>query len=506
MTTRHLKPAHPVALTATFVLALAVTAAGVAAMRGLETGDPGQQAAAAATVRADVFSVRPYLQAADTPEGLSVLWQTGDAPGDDGPWSVEVRRTPEGPWVETAGPTRRRLVIDGVPPSRIHRATLTGLEPGGGFSYRVKKAGVAAFEAPATARPAPGRPHRFVVFGDCAAATVAEKAVAFQAFQAKPGYVVVTGDVVYSRGRVSEYLDHFFPVYNADAPSPDAGAPLIRSTLFVAAPGNHDLIEGDLDKYPDGLAYFYYWDQPRNGPVAEAGAKGAPLLKGSPGRQRAFLDAAGPAYPRTANFSFEAGDVHWTVLDSNTYTDWTAAPLRAWLDADLASPAAKMAAWRVVAFHHTTFHSGKAHADDQRMRLVAPSLEAGRVDLVFNGHVHNYQRTYPLKFAPGPPPADGRGKPYGPNGQVAGAWSLDRSFDGVKTTRPDGVIYVVTGAGGAKLYDPALGDDPASWQPYTAKVVSNVHSLTVVDVTPTALTVRQVADDGREVDRFNVTR
>ena len=34
------------------------------------------------------------------------------------------------------------------------------------------------------------------------------------------------------------------------------------------------------------------------------------------------------------------------------------------------------------------------------MRLLAPMLEAGKVDVVFNGHVHNYQRSYPLRFVP----------------------------------------------------------------------------------------------------------
>ena len=49
------------------------------------------------------------------------------------------------------------------------------------------------------------------------------------------------------------------------APSADVGAPLLRSVLFIAAPGNHDIADRDLDKNPDGLAYFYYWTQPLNG-------------------------------------------------------------------------------------------------------------------------------------------------------------------------------------------------------------------------------------------------
>ena len=52
------------------------------------------------------------------------------------------------------------------------------------------------------------------------------------------------------------------------------------------------------DKYPDALAYFLYWDQPRNGPLGLAGAANTPPLVGTQANRRAFLEAAGPAYPR----------------------------------------------------------------------------------------------------------------------------------------------------------------------------------------------------------------
>ena len=39
------------------------------------------------------------------------------------------------------------------------------------------------------------------------------------------------------------------------------------------------------------------------------------------------------------------------------------------------------------------------------------------------------------------------------------------------------MIYVITGAGGANLYNPEQQDDPASWQPFTHKFLSQVNSL-----------------------------
>lgn len=491
-------------LAALGLLTAAVAVGGLALTRG---GRGGPSTAATATTPApanQAFRVKPYLQPGDDPGGLVVMWQTDDRDAD---WSVELAPG-AGPKASAGPPSWRRVDVGDpvVAPFRLFRAALGGLTPGGRFTYRVRRGGQDVFEAIGRAGPRAGSAQRFAVFGDGAAGTGGQRAVAYQTYRAEPDYVMITGDVVYDRGRISEYLGRFFPAYNADDASPAAGAPLLRTTPVYAAPGNHDLIVADLDQYPDGLGFFYYWDQPRNGPSLRPGGPDTPRLKGSEARRRAFLEAAGASFPRGGSFSFDRGRVHWTVLDSNTYADWTGPELRAWLEADLASPAARQADWRFVAYHHPGFSSSKAHKDDQRMRLVAPVLERGKVDLVFAGHVHNYQRSRPLRFVPGPPPPDAKGHPYGPDGQVPGTWTLDGRFDGVNQTRPDGVIHIVTGGGGAKLYDGNQTDNPSTWQTFTARFVSDVHSVTVVDVTPAALAVRQVDEHGREIDRFVVTR
>ena len=65
---------------------------------------------------------------------------------------------------------------------------------------------------------------------------------------------------------------------------------------------------------------------------------------------------------------------------------------------------------------------------------------------------------------------------------VNGKWTLDKKFDGSKNTNPNGVIYVITGAGGQNLYNPEQQDDTDSWQKFTDKFISTVHTFTVVDV------------------------
>lgn len=452
-----------------------------------------------------VFLAKPYLQIGRTPGPgkLQVLWHASDS---EARWSVSYRAAAGDAWRDAEAPEVRVVAVAGIEPHRVLRASLTGLEPGGTFVYRVLKDGAVVFSAEGRAPKSAAQTYRFVAFGDCGAGTAEQKPLAQRAFLARPDLVVIPGDIVYEHGLISEYREKFWPVYNADEPSA-TGAPLLRSIPFVAAPGNHDTDTRDLDRYPDGLAYYLFWDQPLNGPLGKEGSAFVPLLKASEPNRRAFTAAAGAAYPRLTNFSFDYGNAHWTMIDSNPYVDWTDKELKDWVARDLAAAAG--ATWRFVAFHHPGFNSSREHYEQQQMRLLAPVFEAGKVDLVFNGHVHNYQRSYPLRFVP-----DKQGTLLvgGKEGKtvrgrvVNGRWTLDKQFDGRTDTTPNGVIYLVTGAGGQHLYNPEQNDDPDSWQHFTARFVSTVHSLTVVDVDGKTLTVRQVTADGQEVDRFTVTR
>jgi len=446
------------------------------------------------------FVVEPYVQLGDAPklstsESIEILWHTADA---DQVWAAQSKKPSDKKWNSPVHADYTRVAVRGIEPHRVYRATLNHLAPGEEFDYRVTRGGQSVFEARARARKSPKQDYRFVVFGDCAQGTPEQRAVAYQAYQAKPDFVFIPGDIVYTRGLISEYRTNYFPVYNAAAASPDTGAPLIRSTLFLAAPGNHDTLKPDLTKTPDALAYFMYWSQPLNGPLGKIGEPNTTRFEAATGEEKkAFLTAAPKTYPRMANFSFDYGNAHWTVLDSNPYVDWTDPALRAWVAADLAS--AKSATWRFVGFHHPGFNSAKTHFTDQWMRKMSDVFETGGVDIVFAGHVHNYQRSYPLRFrlAAGEPAE---------KGHVDGEFTLDKQYDGAAHTKPNGVIYLVTGAGGAHLYNPEQQDAPEGWQAFTNKFVSTVNSLTVVDASGGKLSIRQVSKDGQELDRWVVTK
>ena len=53
--------------------------------------------------------------------------------------------------------------------------------------------------------------------------------------------------------------------------------------------------------------------------------------------EKAMQEASGGQYPRSANYSFDYGNAHWTVLDSNYYTNWNSKEMQTWLENDLPS-------------------------------------------------------------------------------------------------------------------------------------------------------------------------
>ncbi|MBM3761641.1 MAG: metallophosphoesterase [Acidobacteria bacterium] len=447
----------------------------------------------------EFFFEKPYLQLGDRPTiaaqgALDLMWLGHDKDVD---FVVEYKSS--GGWLKATPKMVRRVDFKGTEPHRVYSASLEKLKPGAAFTYRVSVGDQQLIEASSIARKATNANTRFVVWGDCSVNTDDQRAVAYQASLIKPDYIFITGDIVYNRGRVSEYQSNFWPIYNADQASLKTGAPLLRSTPFTGVVGNHDA-QGDIDLAvnPDPLAYFHYWSQPLNGPTLSLDHKFVPKFKGDDVVKAKFLEATKLTFPGMANFSFDYGNVHWTVIDSNSYVDWTDAELRKWVADDL--KAAAKAKWRIVAYHHPPFNSSKAHGKEQRLRMLADVLEAGKADLILSGHVHNYQRTYPLTFQAEP------GFVLGKNQQVPGKWTLDKTFDGVKNTKPKAPIYIVTGAGGARLYNQEQTNDKSSWQEFTTNFVSNIHSFSVIDTTAKTLTFKQISAEGKELDHFTITR
>ena len=138
--------------------------------------------------------------------------------------------------------------------------------------------------------------------------------------------------------------------------------------------------------------------------------------------------------------SFDAGPVHVVVFDDQLVAEAAAVPdltaavgktIADWVDADLAAADDRrdQVPWIVVANHRgilsTSHHADDADVLDLRKQMM-PIYDAHHVDLVLNGHDHNYERSTPATG-----PADS---------------------PSAKTDPKDGTVYIVCAGAGADRY------------------------------------------------------
>ena len=397
--------------------------------------------------------------------------------------------------------------------ARIHySAHPNKLKLGTRYYYRVWCNGEVLFAGYLTTRQPRGTRIRFATFGDNSYGGDADRAIAFRAYEQHPDFIMNTGDNVYDGGRNGEYEDHWFPIYNNDKASPETGAPLLRSVPFYTVLANHDVRDqkpgggpcANFDRERDYLAYYTAMHLPMNGPNPPIPT----TCIGDAARIADFKRAAGARYPRMANYSYDYGDAHFLCLDSNVYLDPSDEALVNWIENDLKSTDAL---WKFVTYHHPAYNVGKVHFTEQHMRVLSPLFEKYDVDFVFHGHEHNYQRTKPFRFAPRDTSAVH--KIDSSNRLVPGQFTIDEAFDGARNNRPDGVIYLTTGAGGAHLYDTELTNDRSKWlhkrddnAPYAAQVFADRHSLTIFEIAGKTLDMKQVDENGVTIDRLRVRK
>ena len=457
---------------------------------------------------AAAFLIKPYLQLGDRPhllaaEAVDLFWHSTLVVRT---WSVQVRSAGATSWRSCAPVASSAFNVKGIASSIRHRAVLDGLTPGAVFDYRVLADGMIAFSGSGRARNAVDQPYNFAVIGDLGyVRDKREQRMAHQLSVTNPDMLFVAGDIVYERGRVSEYLRDFFPSYNPDQSNPETGGPVLRSVITLGNPGNHDVglpnaqDSRNFSEHPDLLGYFLFWSQPLNGPLGTVGGANTPNLIGDLASQESFLNKAGDAFPRMANYSFQWGNSYWIVLDSNAYMDWSDPQLLAWLEAELTI--AQGSTWLFVSFHHPVFSSDGKHVNEQRMRLLCPLFEKYNVDVVFTGHNHCYERTHPVRFAP----YFSKVAINTENCPVPGDFTIDTAYDGITNTHPNGVIYLVDGAGGAKFY-PELQPSKSGLKPFTARYDQSVNSFTHCHVDGRKFVARQLSHNGEEIDRFEIAK
>lgn len=93
-------------------------------------------------------------------------------------------------------------------------------------------------------------------------------------------------------------------------------------------------------------------------------------------------------------YSFEVAGVHVVMLGS--YTDYGEdSDQYQWLQTDLSNVNRRRTPWLIVVFHAPWYNSNTAHRweGDDMMATMEPLLYAAKVDIVFAGHVHAYERS-----------------------------------------------------------------------------------------------------------------
>ena len=196
----------------------------------------------------------------------------------------------------------------------------------------------------------------------------------------------------------------------------------------------------DVGKPDCGQPYLDVFELPENGPDGE---------------------------PPERNYWFDYASARIAVVDSNVAEAALRDRVAPWLHDVMA---ASDAAWKFVVFHHPPYTGGRYEPDVRIQRTLVPVFESTGVDIVFNGHDHMYERTYALR-----------------GGKV-----VER-----------GVVYIVTAAGGASLYD-AL--PPEQRPAYIAALNDEIHSFTHVSVNGSELVLEQIALGGDILDRWILTK
>lgn len=308
-------------------------------------------------------------------------------------------------------------------PATFLEAILPNLEPNSKYFYQVEcqsraggvmQSGVLTFQTAVNT----DSPFSFCVIGDTQKNPRMTGKVMKLIWERRPHFLMHVGDVVDNGPEKREWVDELFK------PSMDL---LCRVPVFPTI-GNHE------KNHPH---YYQYFSLPK------------------------------PEY----YYKYSYGNADFFVIDSNK-------PLipgseqYLWLDRELA---ASKATWKFTYHHHPAYSSddndygdtwvGASNLGDRNVRFLVPLYEKHGVDICFNGHVHVYERTLPLRTG--------------------------------KVDRKNGVTYVTSGGGGGSLEN--FAPNP-TW--FKAEVRSDYH-FCQVSIEGNRLNLKAFDHEGRLFDQMD---
>ncbi len=344
----------------------------------------------------------PMVQMPDT-NGVTIAWRT-DALTDS---------------VVDYGFTTNYLsgTVSNGTPVFFHDLKITNVAPGTGYFYRVRSGGVTLSEGNAfRTRAAVTQAFRCVVYGDFGGGPGATN-IAARINATNVDFAITVGDNIYDNGQPGDYDAYWFQPY----------APTMRRSATFPALGNHD---NHVENRRWMATNFFL---PTNGPISS----------------------------KELIYSYDFGNAHFAVIDSDAFDLNVTAienETKLWLSNDLASTPMP---WKIVVFHHPPYTSQGSHADNEAMKAdISPILEKYGVQLVLQGHNHFFERINPV----------------------------------------NGVNYITSGGGGRSLYGSI-----SVRKNYSATLMYNQYSYSVLEIRDRELALRGYNQSGALFDQFRLS-
>ncbi|XP_047319314.1 purple acid phosphatase 15-like [Impatiens glandulifera] len=272
----------------------------------------------------------------------------------------------------------------------IHHVRLTGLRADTVYHYRCGDPSISAMSEVNHFRTMPissprSYPRRIAVVGDLGL-TYNTTSTINHLTENHPDLILLVGDVTYANlyltnGTGADCYSCSFPdtpIHETYQPRWDYWGrfmqPLVSKVPLMVIEGNHE-----YEQQAENLTFAAYSSRFAF-PSQESGS-------GS-----------------TMYYSFDAGGIHFIMLGA--YIDYNkTSDQYKWLERDLAGVDRKVTPWLVATWHPPWYNSYKAHYREAECMKVAMEdlLYSYSVDLVFNGHVHAYERSnrvYDYKLDP----------------------------------------------------------------------------------------------------------
>lgn len=319
----------------------------------------------------------------------------------------------------------------------IHSVTLAGLKPGIRYQYRVGgETGWSSWRTFTTLASEMSN-FKFLVFGDSQSINYnVWRTTLHQAYQTNAGaaFFINVGDLVDTGQDYAQWNAWFA-----------AADGVVDNIPIMPVTGNHE----------------YYTPERRF------------LLPGFFTAQFKLPDN-GPAGLRGQVYSFDYGDVHFSMLDSQGSEGERFVPAmlerqQAWLENDLKMTNKK---WKIAFLHRPPYSNKMTGGSENVRKAFVPIFDKYHVDVVFSGHDHGYARTYPL------------------HGDVL--------VDNVT----NGTVYIAAGRSGTKTYKDTVVNN---WDEFFYNPLDEPNYLTV-EVRNDILTVKAFKQSGALMDTWTVNK